>query len=186
MKTFMAVTFFLALVSPDHAVAKNKNVDGEIGVALAINCIFDANGNPVDEARGETVGGTCDFEIKTDRRSRKKNLRRNLKKNDDDNFFVTWKNCKLKGESTGDTYRVFDGVVNFQDTGFTQDIIDVNGIESEVDTTVRTLSDRLRIEDQHKNIVAIGTKLTAITIKKNADGDIKLASIDTMEVKCEP
>jgi hypothetical protein len=145
-------------------------------------------GNLVMICRGGVVSGTCDFEIETDQRFRKKNLRRNLKKsdkNDDDKFFVTWKNCKLEGKRTEDTYRLFDGVVNFQDTSFTQDILDMNGVESEVDTTVRTLSDHLRIEDQYKNIVAYGTKLTAITIKENADGDNELASIDTMEVKLE-
>jgi hypothetical protein len=59
MKNFMAAAFLLGFFSPHHAVAKKKNVDGEIDVALAINCIFDADGKPLDEPKGETVSETC-------------------------------------------------------------------------------------------------------------------------------
>jgi hypothetical protein len=183
MKTFLAAAFLLALFLPHHAVAKNK-VEGEIDVSLAINCIYDANGQPLDESEGEIVEGTCDFKIKTDRRFRKKKLRRNLKKHkSDDEFFVTFQNCNLEGRDTLKQYRLFDGVFNFQDTMFTQDILDVNGVEIEVETIFRTLNDQVRLEDPDGKVVAIGTKLTEITIEENADGDNELASINKLDVQ---
>jgi hypothetical protein len=187
MKTFMAAAFLLALFLPYHAVAKNDRVEGEIDISVGINCLFDEDGQPRDDPQGEVVSGTCDFRIETDRRFRKKNLRRHLKKSkSDDEFFLTFQDCGLRGDSTGDRYSLFDGVINFQDTMFTQDVLDVDGEEREVDTTFRTLSDRLRIKDQFDNLVAFASKKTELTIEEIEDGDSKLKSINKLEVIWDP
>jgi hypothetical protein len=166
MKTVVAAFLlaFLPCAKPGTIID-----DGEIEIIAAVNCgykykVEDDEGNEI-EKEGEIVKGECEFEVGT--RLRRTNLRRNMKSHssDDEGTFVTFEDCHLTGDISGNDYTLVDAVRTYQESDF-------DG------TIVRSMFDDVFLIDKLENVVAKGTKPTTVTIREDADGEEVVDSID--------